>query len=73
MRKPFAYSQESSLNNNEINYFIQYKYKKENSPNENENPNPALFIFLVDQSDSMSGKRIKIVSEALIFFYNLYL
>ena len=31
-KKPFAYSQESLLNNNEMNYIIQYKYQNENSP-----------------------------------------
>ena len=68
MSQPFAYSQESSLNNNEINYFIQYKYKKEKSSNEKETTNPALFIFLVDQSGSMDGHRIKIASKALQLF-----
>ena len=30
--------------------------------------NPALFIFLIDQSGSMSGKRLNIAIEALILF-----
>ena len=68
MSEPFAYAQESLLNNNEINYFIQYKYKKENSSNKNERANPALFIFLVDQSGSMEGERIEIASKALQLF-----
>ena len=66
--EPLAYFQESSLNDNEINYFIQYKYKKENSKRENEKTNPALFIFLVDQSGSMTGERIKITCRALQLF-----
>ena len=68
MSQPFAYSQESLLHKNEINYFIQYKYIKENSSNEKESTNPALFIFLVDQSGSMNGKRIRIASKALQLF-----
>ena len=68
MSEPFSYAQESLLNNNEINYFIQYKYKKENSSNKNERANPALFIFLVDQSGSMKGERIEIASKALQLF-----
>ena len=68
LNQPFAFIQESSLNSNEINYIIQYKYKKENSLNEKETTNPALFIFLVDQSGSMDGERIKIASKALLLF-----
>ena len=33
---------------------------------------PSLFIFLIDQSGSMEGKPIKLVSDTLIFFFNLY-
>ena len=68
MSQPFAYSQESLLHNNEINYFIQYKYIKDNSSNEKETTNPGLFIFLVDQSGSMGGQRINIASKALQLF-----
>ena len=68
MNEPFAYLQKSLLNNNENNYFIQYRYKNENLNNENETTNPALFIFLVDQSGSMEGSRIKIASKALQLF-----
>ena len=71
MNEPFAYLQKSLLNNNENNYFIQYRYKNENLNNENETTNPALFIFLVDQSGSMSGSRIKIASKALQLFIQL--
>ena len=66
--QPFAFVQESSLDTNEINYIIQYKYKYENSLNEKEITNPTLFIFLVDQSGSMSGEKIKIASKALLLF-----
>ena len=66
MNQPFAYTQDSSFNNNETFYFIQYKYKNQNSSNEI--TNPALFIFLVDQSGSMDGERIKIASKALQLF-----
>ena len=68
LNQPFAFIQESSLNSNEINYILQYKYKNENSLNEKETTNPALFIFLVDQSGSMDGERIKIASKALLLF-----
>ena len=66
--QPFAYIQESSLIDNELNYIIQYKYKNENSSNEKEATYPALFIFLVDQSGSMDGERIKIASKTLQLF-----
>ena len=66
--EPLAYIQESSLNNNEINYFIQYRYKKDNTQKGNETTSPALFIFLVDQSGSMRGERIKIACKALQLF-----
>ena len=65
MNEPFAYVQQSSLNPNEKNYFIQYRYKDNNK---NESTNSALFIFLIDQSGSMSGNQIKIASKALQLF-----
>jgi len=65
MNEPFAYVQQSSLNPNENNYFIQYRYKDNNK---NESTNSALFIFLIDQSGSMSGNQIKIASKALQLF-----
>ena len=37
------------------------------------NSNPGLFIFLIDQSGSMRGKPIELVSESLLIFYNLFL
>ena len=47
--------------NENINYFMKYE-------NINENDIPSLFIFLIDQSGSMSGNPIKLVSESLLFF-----
>ena len=64
--KPFIYCQESSLN--ETNYILNYRYKKEKSKNDEEISHPAIFIFLLDQSGSMSGDRIKIASKALELF-----
>ena len=64
--KPFIYCQESSLN--ETNYILNYRYKKEKSENDEEISHPAIFIFLLDQSGSMSGERIKIASKALELF-----
>ena len=65
--QPLALIQKSSLDSNEINYLIQYKYKKEINEIENEKICPALFIFLVDQSGSMYNS-IKIASAALKLF-----
>ena len=65
--QPLALIQKSSLDSNEINYLIQYKYKKEINEIENEKICPALFIFLIDQSGSMYNS-IKIASAALKLF-----
>ena len=65
--EPFIYTQNSSLKNNETNYLIQYLYKNDNKNNEIMTY-PGLFIFLVDQSGSMSGIRIDIASKALQLF-----
>ena len=62
MDKPLAYVQKS-LDSKEKNYFIQYRYRNKNDIN-----SPALFIFLIDESGSMSGHSIKIVKEALKIF-----
>ena len=44
-----------------VNYYEKY--------HSNENlDTPSLFIFLVDQSGSMAGSSIKLVSESLLFF-----
>ena len=66
INKPFIYCQESSLN--EKNYILNYRYKNEKSENDEEISHPAIFIFLLDQSGSMSGERIKIASKALELF-----
>ena len=68
MNEPFAYAQQSLINSNENNYFIQYRYKDKNNNNKKEIANSALFIFLIDQSNSMSGTQIKIASKALQLF-----
>ena len=47
--------------NNENNYIDLYQKNLINSY-------PSLFIFLIDQSGSMSGKPIELVVETLIFF-----
>ena len=44
-----------------INYFDKYGLNQIND-------NPSLFIFLIDQSYSMSGKPIELVHESLLFF-----
>ena len=50
--EPLSIMQNSTFDNNEFNYIIQYKHRHEYSNNEN-TIYPALFIFLVDQSGSM--------------------
>ena len=66
---PIIYTQESSIDS-EINYYIKYKnVNKETKLNNNNIENyPALFIFLIDQSSSMYGTPIKLVSNALKLF-----
>ena len=65
-KKPFIYCQESSLQEN--NYIFNYRYKNEKSEKDDEACHPAIFIFLLDQSGSMDGKRIEIASKALELF-----
>ena len=62
--EPIIYYQKSILNKNENNYIINYINKQKNC----DETNPALFIFLIDQSGSMSGNSIHIVSKALELF-----
>ena len=62
--EPIIYYQKSILNKNENNYIINYINKQKNF----DETNPALFIFLIDQSYSMSGDSIHIVSKALELF-----
>ena len=66
---PFSVYQNSSKEN-EINYIIQYKNitKEKNNENAYNTLNPSLFIFLIDQSGSMSGSSMEMAKEALILF-----
>ena len=48
--------------NIETNYYLKYEQPEEKGDT------PSLFIFLIDQSGSMSGSAIKIVSEAILIF-----
>ena len=64
MYEPFAYVQKS-LDSKEKNFFIQYRYRYRNK---NDINYPALFIFLIDESGSMSGQSINIAKEALKIF-----
>ena len=64
------FSQISALNNQEQSFILNYKYIAEGNKNKKEEIklNPALFIILIDQSDSMSDSSIKAASEALLLF-----
>ena len=66
---PLCFYQKSPKGN-ELNYIIQYKYNSKELIQESDEINlaPSLFIFLLDQSGSMSGKSIQIASKALILF-----
>ena len=48
--------------NLEINYYLKYQQQEQKANT------PSLFIFLIDQSGSMSGSSIRIVSEAILIF-----
>ena len=60
--------QESILDPNLEIYSIQCRLTKKNSVKNKEVINPSLFIFLIDQSGSMYGYRMKVASQALILF-----
>lgn len=55
---------QKSKQHNEDNYIIQYKCK----PKKLEELSPAIFIFLIDQNDSMWRDRIKISKKAMELF-----
>ena len=66
-KEPIIFSQKSVKDKKEKAYIIQYRntniYKSEDLK-----IFPALFIFLIDQSGSMSGNSIKVASKALLLF-----
>ena len=64
------FSQISALNNQEQSFILNYKYIAEGNKNKKKEIKlkPALFIILIDQSDSMSDSSIKAASEALLLF-----
>ena len=66
--EPLVYCQKSSLNNDEFNYIIHYTNKIKISNENSLKINPGLFIFLIDQSGSMSGNSISIASKGLKLF-----
>ena len=70
INEPIIYTQKS-INEKEESYIIQYRSVNKKSDLEKTdeiNLNPALFIFLIDQSGSMSGNPIKVASKALLLF-----
>ena len=68
-KEPICFCQKNPTQN-ELNYIIQYKHtlKELNTEIEYTNLNPALFIFLLDQSGSMSGHSMRVANKALILF-----
>ena len=65
--------QKSLKNKDEQSFIFNYKITENKNSSSNENKediklNPALFIFLIDQSGSMSGSPIKVASKALLLF-----
>ena len=46
----------------DTNYYLKYQQKEVKANT------PSLFIFLIDQSGSMAGSAMRIVSEAILFF-----
>ena len=67
-KEPLSLCQELNTNTDEKFYFIQYINKNNKSDEKNGEMFPSLFIFLLDQSISMSGNNIKIAKQALILF-----
>ena len=66
--KPLVYCQKSLLNKDELNYIIHYINKIKISNENSLKINPGIFIFLIDQSGSMSGNSINIASKGLKLF-----
>ena len=65
---PISFYQKSSKQN-EASYIVQYKnYPKNDKDSSDDILSPALFIFLLDQSGSMSGHPMEVASKALILF-----
>ena len=64
-KEPIIFIQKSIKDKNEKAYIFQYR-----NINKSEDLKiyPALFIFLIDQSGSMSGNAIKVASKALLLF-----
>ena len=74
---PMLFSQKSPKNKKEQSLILNYKLEedkkeikkdKQKPKQENIKLSPALFIFLLDQSGSMSGSPIKVASKALLLF-----
>ena len=65
-KQPLIYYQKLSENSDETIYSLLYKTKIEN--NNSIELNPGLFIFLLDQSNSMQGEPRKIACSALKIF-----
>ena len=59
-QKPIPIPEKPDIDIN-VNYYQKYQ-------NNEKTDTPSLFIFLVDQSGSMSGSSMKLVSESLLFF-----
>ena len=66
------FSQINPKNKEEQSFILNYKYIEEGNKNKNKQKenklSPALFIFLIDQSGSMTGSSIKVASKALLLF-----
>ena len=71
--EPIVYCQKSSLNKDELNYVIHYINKTKKANDNISEINPALFIFLIDQSRSMSAQSINIASKGLKLFLQYFL
>ena len=66
--KPLVYCQKSPLNKDDLFYIIHYRNKIRIKNENGLKINPGLFIFLIDQSGSMTGNSIKIASKGLKLF-----